>query len=54
MACLPNPAFERSFTFRVALQGFMLDQDLAFAKLLAPETIYGAIGATHVLQFLLA
>ena len=39
MACLPNPAFKRTFTFRDALQGFMLDQDLAFAKLLAPEAI---------------
>ena len=39
MACLPNPAFKRSFTFRDALQGFMLDQDLAFAKLLVPEAI---------------
>ena len=39
MAGIPNPASKRAFTFHYALQGFMLDQNLAFTELLDSEVI---------------
>ena len=39
MAGIANPSPKRSFTFRDALQGFLLDQELAFAELLDQDLV---------------
>ncbi|MEQ1828930.1 MAG: IS4 family transposase [Pirellula sp.] len=39
MAGIPNPSTKRSFTFRDALQGFLLNQELAFAELLDKDLV---------------